>query len=262
MILTVVTLLALCASSAFGQLPIRVVTKDIDSFVGLQEVLDDQLDDIMDEMKKHGAWEYVGVARDDGERDGEYNPILYKTDVFELLHEETKWLSETPETPSKSWDSGSTRIITLGVFKHIATGRLILMANTHLDNADPEARVNQIGVAVDIIRAVDAKYGPNLPTFLTGDFNAGDTDGAYTSLAAKNYLQDLYTVATPEQRSQMFFTFTGFAGEHKSRIDYIWFGPKTDPAGGPIHVKKYTVDDNVWGDGLFLNSLKFKNGYS
>ncbi|KAG1688162.1 hypothetical protein DVH05_003944 [Phytophthora capsici] len=200
-------------------------------------------------MKQTGAWEHIGVARDDGDDDGEYNPILYKTDVFELLHEETKWLSETPETPSKSWDSGSNRIITLGVFKHIATGRLILMANTHLDNADPEARVNQIGVAVDIIRAVDAKYGPNLPTFLTGDFNSGDTDGAYTALVAENYLQDLYSVATPEQRSQRFFTYTGFAGEYKSRIDYIWFGPKTDPAGGPIHVKRYTVDDNVWGNG-------------
>jgi len=202
------------------------VTAAGDSFVGLQEVLDNQLNDIMDSMKGNGAWERIGVARDDGDNDGEYNPILYRTDVFELLHEETKWLSETPDEPSKSWDSGSNRIITLGVFKHIATGRVMIMANTHLDNAVAEARVNQIRVAVDIIQAVDARFGPNLPTFLTGDFNSVDTDGAYTTLVAENYLQDLYAVASPEQRSERFFTYTGFAGEFASRIDYIWFGPQ------------------------------------
>lgn len=191
----------------------------------MQEVLDSQLGDIMDAMKQTGAWEHIGVARDDGKSDGEYNPIIYKTDVFELVHEETKWLSETPDTPSKSWNSGSNRIVTVGVFKHIATGRLMIMANTHLDNAVAEARTNQIGVAVDIIKAVDAAYGPNLPTFLTGDFNSGDTDPAYKALVAENYLQDLYATASPEQRSERFYTYTGFAGEYSSRIDYIWFGP-------------------------------------
>lgn len=196
-----------------------------DSFVGMQEVLDNQLGDIMDAMKQMGPWEHIGVARDDGKSDGEYNPIIYRTDVFELLHEETKWLSETPDEPSKSWDSGSNRIVTVGVFKHIATGRLLIMANTHLDNAVAEARTNQIGVAVDIVKAVDAAYGPNLPTFLTGDFNSGDSDPAYTTLVGEKYLQDLYASASPEQRSQRFYTYTGFAGEYASRIDYIWFGP-------------------------------------
>ncbi|KAH8781325.1 endonuclease/Exonuclease/phosphatase [Diaporthe sp. PMI_573] len=244
-----------CASDpyqcrVFGVLSELVnVTSAGDSFVGMQEVLDNQLNDIMDAMKQTGAWEHIGVARDDGKSDGEYNPIIYKTDVFELVHEETKWLSETPDTPSKSWDSGSNRIVTVGVFKHIATGRLMIMANTHLDNAVAEARTNQIGVAVDIIKAVDAAYGPNLPTFLTGDFNSGDSDPAYTTLVAENYLQDLYAKASPEQRSQRFYTYTGFAGEYSSRIDYIWFGPQSGPAGGPITIKQYAVEDNVWGTG-------------
>ncbi|KAI3395049.1 hypothetical protein diail_1872, partial [Diaporthe ilicicola] len=225
------------------------ITNGVDALVGLQEVLDNQLTDIMYAMKQLGAWEHIGVGRDDGGSEGEYNPILYRTDVFELVHEETKWLSETPDTPSKSWNSGSTRIITVGVFKHIATGRLILRANTHLDNAVPEARTNQIGVATDIVKAVDATYGPNLPTILTGDFNSGDSDPAYTTLVGEKYLQDMYTTATADQRSERFYTYTGFAGEFSSRIDYIWLGPESGPAGGPITIKKYEVEDNVWGTG-------------
>lgn len=171
-------------------------------------MLDNQLTDILDGLGS--PWAHLGVARDDGDTDGEYSPILYRTDVFNIVYSETKWLSETPDEPSKSWDSGSNRIVTIGVFEHTSTGRRFMHANTHLDNASPEARANQIGVAVDMMQAVDATYGPGLPVSLTGDFNSADTDGAYLALVAENYVQDVYTLATAEQRSERFYTWTGF----------------------------------------------------
>lgn len=196
------------------------------------------------------SWTHAGVARDDGATEGEYSPILYNKDVFTEVHSETKWLSETPNTPSKSWGSGSNRIVTIVVLDHKATGRRFLHANMHLDNASPEARANQIGVAVDLVQAVDAAYGgPGLPVTFTGDFNAGDTDAAYTGLVAEKYVTDLYTLATASQKSGETGTYTGFANEYNSRIDYVWVGPQTN-ALASYTVDKYAVLDNLVDGGL------------
>lgn len=192
--------------------------------IGLQEVLEQQLSDIMTSFGSD--WASIGVGRDDGDKGGEFNPIIYKKDVFEVEHSETKWLSNTPDTPSKDWGSGSNRIVNIAVFKHTATGRRFIHANTHLDNASGEARTNQIGVAVDMIKAVDAQFGPNLPVTLTGDFNAGESDPAYTTLVGEKYVEDLYKLASSSQRTGEAATFTGFNNEYSSRIDYIWIGPQ------------------------------------
>lgn len=215
-----------------------------ETIIGLQEVLDNQLSNILESMGS--PWTHVGVGRDDGGTGGEYNPILYRTDIFNLVHSETKWLSETPDTAgSKSWGSGSNRIVTIAVLDHKATGRRLLAANTHLDNANAEARVNQIGVAVDIIQAVDAAYGgPGLPVTLTGDFNAGQTDTAYTGLVAEKYVADLYGLATASQKTSDMATYTGFSNEYSSRIDYIWVGPETN-ALSSYTVNGYKVVDNL-----------------
>src|SRR5690625_2434080 len=76
--------------------------------VGLQEVLSYQLDDLTERLPYYG---WVGVGRDDGHQKGEYSPILYRKDKFDLIATNTFWLSESPETPgSKSWDTSITRI--------------------------------------------------------------------------------------------------------------------------------------------------------
>jgi endonuclease/exonuclease/phosphatase family metal-dependent hydrolase len=208
--------------------------------MGLQEVLDNQLKDIMGALGSD--WASIGVGRDDGKSKGEFNPIIYRKDIFEAEHTETKWLSETPDTPSKSWNSGSNRLVEIAVFRHIATGRRFIHANTHLDNASQEARTNQIGVAVDTIRAVDAQFGPDLPVTLTGDFNAGEGDPAYTALVNDKYVDDLFKVASASQRSGQTGTFTGFADEFNSRIDYVWIGPQGKNA---ISVNGYKTVDNL-----------------
>lgn len=192
----------------------------------------------------------MGVGRDDGDAGGEYNPILYRTDVFDLEYSETKWLSETPDTAgSKSWDSGSNRIVTTAVLVHKATGLRLLAANTHLDNEAPEARANQIGVAIDLVRAVDAAHGgPGLPVTLTGDFNAGQTDAAYTGLVGEKYVADVRSLAAASGKTSdsQTATYTGFSNEASGQIDYIWMGPETGA------LATYTVDglkvlDNLVG---------------
>ncbi|KAK1674890.1 endonuclease/Exonuclease/phosphatase [Colletotrichum godetiae] len=200
--------------------------------IGLQEVLDNQLNDIQNGLGS--GWAHVGVARDDGKKSGEYNPIFYRTGALKLLHEETKWLSPTPDTVSSGWGAGSKRIVTIAVFEHTASGKKFIHANTHLDNVSSQARSEGIKVAVSKIQAVQTTYGP-LGVSLTGDFNSDPNGDGYKALTGTGFVDELYNLATPEQRigpNQL--TYTTFdTTKQGSRIDFVWLGPKD--------AKKYSV---------------------
>lgn len=197
---------------------------DVDTAViGLQEVLDNQLGDVLNNLGS--SWAHVGVGRDDGATSGEYSPILYNADVLNVVFSETKWLSDTPDVVSYGWGAGSRRIVTIGVFEHKATGKRFLHANTHLDNVSDDARVNGIKLVVAQIESVLATYGP-LAVTLTGDFNSDPTGNAYLALAGLNYVTDLWNTATHLGTNQL--TYTGFSDTGISKIDFIWYGPNSD----------------------------------
>ena len=67
-----------------------------DSF-GLQEALKDWMEDLTEGLPEYG---WVGVGRDDGQEAGEFNPVFYRKDKYDLVDSGTFWLSETPELPS------------------------------------------------------------------------------------------------------------------------------------------------------------------
>ncbi|KAJ1323635.1 maltose 6'-phosphate phosphatase [Microdochium nivale] len=211
---------------------------------GMQEVLDNQLKDVKFELNaaRGTGWEHIGVARDDGDKDGEYSPIIYNTNVLRLLHQETKWLSPTPEQPSFGWDAGSRRVVTIGVFEHKATSRRFIHANTHLDNASQQAREEGIKVVAARLGAVQALFGQDLGVTLTGDFNSvrGSTD-AYGVLESLGTMQDLWTAAP--HGSDVVQTYTAFTREGVSQIDFIWFGQT--PGGANFTAAKVEVIDNV-----------------
>lgn len=191
--------------------------------IGLQEVLNNQLNDVLDNLGD--GWAHIGVGRDDGDTDGEYSPIIYHTDVLSVVFSETKWLSETPDEVSYGWGAGSRRIVTIGVLEHIATGKRFIHANTHLDNVSNEARVEGIKVVVSQIESVQSTYGP-LAVTLTGDFNSDPNGDAYQTLVGLDYVTDLWDTATHIGTNQL--TYTGFTDTGISRIDFIWYGPNSD----------------------------------
>lgn len=251
-------------------------TRNQDAFICLQEVLHNQLVDILSGLNKgddsdasirNEHWAYVGVGRDDGQRAGEYSPILYQPAIWQLHHWETVWLSETPNVPSKSWDAASIRIVTIGIFTHHASGKTVLALNTHLDDQGSRSRLEAARIILNKIEEYrTSQYGEIISgVFLAGDFNSEENQEAYSELtASKSPLIDTYKLINPEERygNQVTYTGFGFEGEPETRIDYILVGPaskgapgggKQDEEGLPWKVKGYAVLANGFDDGV-LNS--------
>ncbi|KAG4438247.1 hypothetical protein IFR05_006275 [Cadophora sp. M221] len=211
------------------------------TIIGLQEVLSNQLSDVKSGLGT--PWAHLGVGRDDGIAAGEFSPILYRTDVFRVLFTETKWLSPTPDVVSSGWGAGSRRVVTIGVFEHIATGKRFLAANTHLDNVSATARIEGIKVVVARIEAAQALYGNSLAVVLTGDFNSEPNGDAYATLKGLGYLTEVWeSGATRLGTNQL--TFTGFTTTGVSRIDYCWVGPVGE---GRVTVQQFEILGNVVG---------------
>ncbi|KAL8403403.1 hypothetical protein RB594_008601 [Gaeumannomyces avenae] len=216
---------------------------------GLQEVLDDQRKDILTALGSQ--WASVGTGREDGKAEGEFSPILYRTDVWNLIVERTRWLSETPNKPSKSFGAGSTRIVTMAILEHKATRKRVLRANCHLDNVSSEAREKGVAIAVDQIKQLQAEQAnpkAMLPIMLTGDFNADASDVAYQNMVKIGLLEDAYNMVDAKARKGEFGTYTSFENNGKARIDFVWLGPL--PAK-PFKVTAYEAINNVKGPVMF-----------
>lgn len=65
-------------------------------------------------------YKFIGQPREKHEN-AEYSCIFYNAQKFELIEQNTFWLSETPEVISKGWDAAYHRIVTYGLFKHKKT---------------------------------------------------------------------------------------------------------------------------------------------
>lgn len=187
-------------------------------FLGIQEALPQQMDYLDANLN---SYKHIGVARDNGEREGEFSAIFYNASLYRVLQQSTLWLSETPDKPSFGWDAACRRICTYGLFENIKTNKKIWIFNTHFDHVGDVARINSAKMILAKIKEVNTK---NLPFVLTGDFNLEDTSESIKLIAAT--LSDSKTIA--KKISGPNETFNGFITDKPAtkRIDYI-FIPKT-----------------------------------
>lgn len=218
------------------------------TIVGLQEAYANQITDVV--VNLGDKWQYIGDGREGGSY-GEHCPILYNAAAVEVLHERTRWLSDTPETPSIYRDAEKPRIVTIGIFRDRITGERFIHANTHLDAWDANARSAQIQIALDQISRVQAEHGP-LPVTLSGDFNTSPGDDAHLALLDSGYMRELWDLAGPEgregSRDVTYTTFTPDAPDQQ-RIDYIWLGVDGQATW---EAQRYEITDNV-ADGVYIS---------
>lgn len=151
---------------------IRAADPDL---LGLQEVEAVQADWI---RERFPAYAFHGVGRVDGVRKGEFAPILYRADRYELLEAGHFWISTTPDVPgSKSWNTACERMASWVRLRDRRTTEAIVVINTHLDHVSAEAREKGVEMirerAEQLSRAslsseTDAAA---CPVIITGDFN-------------------------------------------------------------------------------------------
>ena len=198
---------------------IRMFDPDL---LGCQEVLNFQFEFLQKLFPGHAIH---GVGRLDGKTRGEYEPILYRRDRFELLDSGHFWLSEKPNTPgSKSWKTSHTRMVSWVRLKDLKNeGAEIAFMNTHFDHISKEARLESARM---IRKRAEAFMAKGIAIIISGDFNTTEDRQPYARLVSgsegnKIPLIDSFRKANPN-RSPDESTSTRWVGKRKGRrIDWI-----------------------------------------
>jgi endonuclease/exonuclease/phosphatase family metal-dependent hydrolase len=216
-------------------------------FVGMQEVLQQQKQAVEADLP---AYQFVGVARDDGKEKGEYSPLGFRRDRFTLVGSGTFWLSPTPDTPSKGWDAALPRIATWARLHDRTAKRNLLVVNTHFDHIGEVARQES---ARQIRRWIDGQRKTGETAVLMGDFNSPATSNPYAAIVepGKGALRDSRIISRTPHYGPL-GTFTGFkiAQMDPSPIDHIFVSDDvtvlrhatlTDQNGGKLPSDHYPV---------------------
>ncbi|QRW15092.1 hypothetical protein RhiLY_14091 [Ceratobasidium sp. AG-Ba] len=158
--------------------------------IGFQEVLWNQIGDLA--VLLGDEWDWVGVCRNDGARQGEAVPIFWRKDIASLKNVEHFWLSSTPDKPgSVGWDAGQTRMATLAEFTTVKDAVPFYVFNTHYDERGMQSRTESSKLILKhvdqlVAKALSTSGSPPL-VFLVGDLNSPDTEEGYRTLTGWRY---------------------------------------------------------------------------
>ena len=166
-------------------------------------------------FKAFPDYDYVGVGRNDGKEDGEFSPVFYKKDKFELLDKGWFWISETPDVPSESWNTCCIRICTYAKLKEKSTGKVFIAMNTHLDHRSELARSE----GIKLINKVAKKF--DCPAVLTGDFNVSEKTDCYIDMIDIGLFKDAKFVADKTESEYTFHPYFHHDGPNDI-IDFIF----------------------------------------
>jgi endonuclease/exonuclease/phosphatase family metal-dependent hydrolase len=201
------------------QLWIEIARKFDPDLLGVQEVLADQYDDLRQAFPDYTL---AGVAREDGDRLGEWSLILYRTDRFNEIARGDFWLSESPAVPgSKSWDAACCRLCSWVQLLDRNTEKAFRFANVHLDHVGKLAREKS---AEMLLRELEQRKG-RLPFILTGDFNSTEVDQPYKTLI-RHGLIDSYITANPVRLADETTWHDFGTSADGLRIDWILHSPE------------------------------------
>lgn len=186
-----------------------------DSF-GVQEAHWEWMQALIENLPEY---DYVGVGREDGDKDGEFAAVFYKKDKFTASESGNFWISETPEIPSISWDSACTRMATFVKLTDKENGKAYVHFNTHLDHVGRIAQIN----GAKMIQEKAASFG-GAPVVCTGDFNVLQDSDCYNTMVSGN-MKDARKLAPDSDEC---YTFHGFRPEEiQSRIDFVFVDEAT-----------------------------------
>lgn len=208
--------------------------------LGLQEMLLHQKKDLEAALP---AYAFVGVARDDGAEKGEFSPLAFRRDRFELLESGTFWLSPTPTLPGKAWDAALPRVATWAVLVDRGAGHRMSVLNTHFDHVGTTARENS---ALLIAAWSAGRIAAGDAVIVMGDFNATPSSPPMALLGdrARSGLTMARTASVaPPYGPPGTFTAFRIDGDAAEPIDHVL-------VSGRFTVLRYATITQHWGGRL------------
>lgn len=194
----------------------ELIRREAPDLLGTQEVLLHQKEHLEAALP---AYTFVGAGRDDGQDGGEFSPLAWRSDRFEMLASGTFWLSATPSQPGKGWDAAYPRVATWATLRDLRTGATFRVLNTHFDHVGTVARAS----AARMIAAWVADE--ETPAIVLGDFNAAPDSEPHRILAetARSGLADTRSISRTAPYGPP-GTFTGFdiAAAQPAPIDHVF----------------------------------------
>lgn len=155
---------------------------------------------------------YVGAGKDDGGIKGEFSPVFYNKNKYELLEEGNFWLSETPDIPSLGWDGAENRTCAYALLEDKSTREKFAVFNTHLDHIGRKAMIEGIKLVV-----AETDCFKETKTVVMGDFNVTPDSDVYSYMLKKGFA-DARSVALSADSINSFHAFGG----NSKMIDFVF----------------------------------------
>lgn len=191
---------------------IPTAPRDVPTVISLQGVHQAQLEEIMASLD--GSWGSAGHVKDDSNGATDYNPILFQTDYLSLVHFDTSQI--WPQEEKLSLFAKSDRRITMAAFEDVKTKASFLIANTHLDDTDPDARIGEMSTVIMEANHYQKDY--QKPMILTGTFNEEPENEIIQALERDGFVDAWESV---HHKTGGMGTYTGSKGDKSARYDYI-----------------------------------------
>ena len=187
--------------------------------IGFQEVLHNEVLELDHALFNYNFSERqytrIGVGREDGKTKGEYSPIYFRSNRFQLISSKTVWLSQTPDKPSKGWDAACERIATFALLFDDELKDTLLVVNAHWDHLGVVARQESAKL---ILKEIEGFTSIQNIIFM-GDLNCAPEDPALKKIRAE------FSDAGIGISSKVgtFNNFERAANPKAPRIDYVFY---------------------------------------
>ncbi len=195
---------------------VSIIKEALPSSFGVQEAHIGWMNALRENLP---GYDCVGVGREDGKEDGEFAAVFYLKDKFVASDYGNFWISETPDVPSKSWDSACTRMATYVKLTDKENGKEYIHFNTHLDHVGRIAQIN----GAKMIQEKAASFG-GVPVVCTGDFNVLQGSDCYETMVSAN-MGDARVMAPDSDDCYTFHAFR--PDEYHDIIDFVFVDKAT-----------------------------------
>ncbi len=143
---------------------LTTILANLPDLIGLQEPLKNQVRDLQEGLADFGRF---SVGLNDACEEGMHNPVLFRKTRFIPLDFGLFYLSETPQIPSRSWNSRFFRGVTWAKLFDKVCSKPFFLFNTHFDYHSRLARDE----SSMLLREKIGSIAQDRPFVVTGDFN-------------------------------------------------------------------------------------------